>query len=171
MPEAGASCSERFQISSFFRRFVPWLLAVVCPHSSLLPLEPTFPALAAVSCTPQRHPSNALVCGTLCLVLLGSFSKVRVIKGPYTYTKYCLFIIRLRCHNLLTELTNFHRQILALAPALGWTRRKRICVFLARSAQESGGYRFLACATTNPPESYLGESLIREAFPLLHGEA
>lgn len=76
MPEAGVSCSERFQISSFFSRLVPWLLAIVCPRSSLLPLEPTLPALVAVFCTAQRHPRNALVCGTLCLVLLGGFSKV-----------------------------------------------------------------------------------------------
>lgn len=123
MPEAGVSCSERLQIGSFFGRFVPWLLALVCPFSSLLPPEPTLSALAAVSCTPQRRPQNALVCGTLCLVSLGGFSKVRDHLRMLSIHKILL------AHYQPEVSQSAHRAYrlpspnpLALIPALGWTR-------------------------------------------------
>lgn len=90
------------------------------------------------------HPSETAqdclgVC-TLCLVLLGGFSKIKVIKECYAYTKYCLFIISLRCHNLLTERTNFHPQILALHQlCLGPAERESVCFWqgLLRSLEGS----------------------------------
>lgn len=127
MPEAGVSCSERLQISSFFGRFVPWLLALVCPFSSLLPPEPTLPAPAAVSRTLQRCPRNALVRGTLCLVLLGGFSKVR------DHLRMLCIYKTLLAHYQPEVSQSAHRAYQlpspnppAVIPALGWTRGKSI---------------------------------------------
>ena len=113
--------------ASFFGRFVPWLLALVCPFSSALPPEPTSAAWAAVSRTPQKRPRNALVCGTLCLVLLGGFSKVKD-----HFRILCIYKILL-AHYQPEVSQSAHRAYqlpspnpLALIPALGWTHGKSI---------------------------------------------